>query len=312
MHHGATENTEFRLVFKQRSILFLLSALSASVVNLGCETAPKDTPPLPPGPALTYDKLQSGHAARVAPITQMWSRSEVEFRWTAEDGDREFEDGDGPLIVRPPHELALAIGKLGRTRFWLGCDADRYWLFDLADDKRVAYVGRQDNVYRAARQVLPIPLRPDQIITLLDLTPLPPPEAVGEHVLVTRSGDEHLIVLPPDRKLAGLTRLVRMDAAYRVTSIELLDRRGRALITADLSRFDPMRIADLPIEQRPDIAERVHITIGTDEDATAITIFVKSATFGENEVKDKQFEFETLVKALKVDEVVDVDRTDQR
>lgn len=299
------------MVLTHRSILLFISVLSASVVNFGCETAPKDPPALPPGPAYSYEKLQAGHAARVAPITQMWSRSEVEFRWTAEDGDREFEEGDGPLIVRPPHELALSIGKLGRTRFWLGCDAQRYWLFDLADDERIAYVGRQNNVYRAARQVLPIPLRPDQIITLLDLTPLPDPTDLGGDVLVTRSGDEHLIVLPPDRKIAGLVRMVRMDAAFRVTRIELLDRFGAPVITADLSRFDRMRIDDLPTERRPDIAERIHITIGAGEDATEITIFVQSATFGENKVRDKQFDFQTLVKALKIDRVIDVDRVEQ-
>jgi len=296
----------------RKAILFTLSALSVCVVNIACESTPTDAPPdAPPRPALSYAQLHAGHAARIAPIDQFWSRSVMEIRWTDEDGDRHFEQGDGPLIVRPPNELALAIGKLGNTRFWLGGNAERYWLFDLAGDERIAYVGKQSQVTHAARQVLPLPIRPDQLIGLLDITPLPSPDAVADDVLITRDGDDHVILLPPEERLAGLMRKLRIDDRHRVTQIELMDRRGRMILTADLSRFARMDIEGMPSGGEPYVAQRIHITIGAGEDATAITLFARSATQGKNKVKDQQFDFDTLVKALKIDRVIDVDQPTQ-
>ena len=286
--------------------------LSVGLFLVGCETTPTDDQPTPPKPALTYAQLQAGHAARVAPIDQLWARGELVIRWTDDKGERRMEQGEGPLILRRPNELAFAVGKFGQTRFWLGCDQNRYWLFDLGDDKRVAYVGRQKNIANARQQVLPLPIRPDRLLILLDVLPLPDPATVGDQVVVARDGEDHLIVLPPEPQLHGLMRKLRMDEQFRVTEIDLMDRRGRRIMLAKLGAFDPMTLDDQPEEQYPDVAEAVHITLGDHEDATTIIIRPLAARQGTSKVKDRQFDFDALVKAMKIDEVVDVDQAPER
>jgi hypothetical protein len=284
------------------------SCLLLAMSIFGCESTPTDDEQAPPKPALSYAELQAGHAARVAPIDQLWARGELVIRWTDDKGERRMEQGEGPLIVRRPSELAFAVGKFGKTRFWLGCDKDRYWLFDLADDKRVAYVGLQKNIAHAQRQVLPLPIQPDRLLILLDVLPLPDPGDVGEQTIVVRDDDDHLVVLPPDPQLHGLIRKLRIDGQFRVTEIDLMNQRGQRVLLAKLGAFDPMTLDNRPEAEYPDVAEGIHVTLGDHRDATTIVIRPLAARQGTSKVKDRQFDFDALVKALKIDEVVDVDR----
>lgn len=280
--------------------LALLSLVA--LVNIGCEPATNVQPDPPPAPPLSYDQLRSTHNARIADVDRLWARSVVEVRWTDDEGRGHFEQGDGPLIVRKPDELALAIGKLGNTRFWLGCDGERYWLFDVGDKQRLAYVGRQDNIANARRSVLPLPIQPTRLIGLLDITPLPD----TDDALVTRDGDDHLIVLPPDDDLAGLLRKIRMDAKGRITEIELMDGRGRTVLLAELSRFQRMPLEGRPPGAHPWLAGRIHIIVPRAD--ASVTLFIHDPSEGAGRIKDKQFDFDALTRALKIDRVVDVDR----
>lgn len=282
----------------------VLSCLLGALL-CACESTPTtsgDAQPLdPPQP---YAELATAYNRRVAPIRRVWSRAVVEIEWTDGDGKKHLEQGEGPMIVRKPGELALAIGKLGVTRFWLGCGQDRYWFFDLADDKRVAYVGKQDRAVLSRTRALPIPMRPDRLIRLAGITALPvfdDPSVVH----VERTAEGHRITLPADRELGGLRTQVNIDGQSRATRVRLMTARGELLVDASLARFEPMRIEGQPPGAWPDVARRIEVMLPRHQ--AKIDLFIEQLTDSEDKVKDVQFDFDRLTKALKVDAIEDVD-----
>lgn len=283
---------------------FRQSGLALLVVAglCGCQKA-KDRKgatdvPLPP---MTYAQIAESYNARVERVQTLWVRSVVEIRWKDKDGKKHFEQGDGPLIIRKPSELALAIGKLGNTRFWLGCDADRYWLFDLHKPRK-AYVGKQSNVANAARQVLPLPIRPDQMIGLIGLRSLPDTDQAQVEI----DGGRYRLTLPPDQALGGMQPVLWLDAQIRPVRIQLRDGRPSVIVDAELSKYSRMKLSDAAPGAWPSLATRVHMVLG-DGQAT-VTLFMRNPIDGTSKIKDAQFNFEKLVKLLKVEQVEDVDQ----
>ncbi len=273
------------------------------VLCIGCEPVKTRGDGAPTLGRMTYEQVRAAYNDRIAPIDTLWVRSVVEIRWTDEEGDRHFEQGDGPLIVRRPSELALAIGKLGNTRFWLGCDAKRYWLFDL-EDPRTAYVGEQDNIARAAQQVLPLPIRPDQLIGLIGLQPLP--DAAG--ATVEAQTEHYRVTLPASPALGGLEARMKIDTDFKPVHIALLDAQRRTIVDATLESFTRMRLEGRPPGAWPWMPQRVHVVLGQGE--AQITLFMRDPAEGGDKVRDVQFDFERLVKAHQIapDRVIDVDQ----
>jgi hypothetical protein len=288
-------------------LLCALCALCGAIA--GCqttETTDGDGPPLdPPRP---YAELAADYNQRIALIERIWSRSVVEVEWIDREGKKQLEQGEGPLIVRKPGEMALAIGKLGVTRFWLGCDDERYWFFDLAEDRRTAYVGRQDRIATERSESLPLPIRPDRLIRLAGITPLPRYDDASA-VRVERTPTGHRITLPADKALGGLVMRTTVDDACRATRIELLMPDGRLLIDAALSAFARMEITGQPPGAWPEIARRIRVALPYHR--AEVSLFIEKLTDDPTRVKDVQFDFDKLTAALRVDRTVDID-TDPR
>jgi hypothetical protein len=255
-------------------------------------------------PKVSYEELAAKYNARIEPITTYRVSSVVEIRWVDEDGKKHFEQGEGLLVIRRPSEMALTIGKLGNPHFWLGSDAERYWLFDLGDKPRLAYVGKQASIANVKRRVLPLPIRPDQLIGLIGLRPMPETHAATVEV----DSKLYRVTLPPDQALGKLQPRIWVDAQHRPHRIQLLDAKQRVLVDAKLGSFARMRRANQPPGAWPWMPQRVELSLG-DGDAT-VTLFIRKPTDGAGKIKDVQFDFDRLRRAHKIEDanVIDLDR----
>lgn len=284
--------------------------LSLAGCNEPAKTGGNDAPPLnPPQP---YAEIAAAYNQRVQVIERIWSRAVVEVEWIDKAGKKQLEQGEGPLIVRKPGELALAIGKVGITRFWLGCDDEYYWFFDLPDNNRTAYFGRQDQIAHEQSQSLPLPLRPDQLIRLAGVTALPTFDdpSAADAVKVERIAGGHRITLPPEQGFGGLVMRTTIDADYHATRIELLTSKGQLMVDATLSAFKRMEITGQPPGAWPSIARRIRVALP--QHKAQVTLFIEKLTDDPDKVKDAQFDFKRLVKLLKVDRTLDIDKEKPR
>lgn len=273
----------------------LLLCLIAGGLISGCEQQ-KDTRPDAGDVVLpSYAQIAAAHNARVKPIKQFRSRAVVEFEWIDADGDKQFEQGDGPLRYRTPDQLALTISKADVDLYWLGCDANRYWLFDLHAKPRTGWVGSHAKASNQQRTNAPLPIRPDQIVGLLGFGPL------DEKAKATVSAhtDGYLIRYPPDPARDEQVVELVLKPQYGVQSVRITDKRDQVVLTAALSQFNRMEIEGLPPGAWPWVAEKVHIELPREK--TKVDLFSRDPWDGGDSVKDIHFDYARLVKALKVD-----------
>ncbi len=278
--------------------LVIVSVLLVSPV--ACEQSKDILPdldlPAPP-PAEKLIELQNANAE---PIDQLYTRAVVKITWHDEKDKKRFEEADGPLIYRRPTDLALALGKLGETWYWLGSDDERFWILDLHSDPRVAHVGSHA-VAQANPQASPLPIRPDDLVVLMGVGKLPRVE--GLTVELTDKG--YLLRYPPDPARNGVRREVTMDGLARIVRVVLYDRRGEVL--ADAKRINPFRmeIRELPFEQQPWLARNTIIEIPTRR--STVEIFMPRTTRGKDKVRDVQFDFDKLVKVQRIEQIENLD-----
>ena len=295
------EGTEARRGFIASTLrAFVPSCLCAFLI--ACQPA-KDAAAPPSAPVLSTSEIREGYNRRVEKIERLWARPIVEIRWVDAEGKSHFEQGDGPLIVRKPHDLALAIGKAGNVFMWLGRNAERYWLFELRppkDQPTTAYVGRIDELDRIDPRKLPLPVRPDQLIELLGITELPD----GIEVAITEPPNAGYAVLGPVPG-SGARTYWSLDEKLRPTRVGFIDpASGEVIAEAELSNYKPLPITGAPPGAWPDIATTVEIKVPASR--ANLKLILSDFTDDPAKIKDAQFDFERLVAANKPQQVREI------
>jgi hypothetical protein len=249
------------------------------------------------------------HNDRVRRLNRMWSRAVVEIDWVDAKGKARFEQGDGPLILRKPHELALAVGKLGNTMYWLGSDADRYWLLQLdppKDKPRTAYVGHHGPGAEADLERMPLPIRPDLLMQVMGISTVAlPSEDPG--VNIAQADTEAVVLHIESADSPGMRELTFDPAKARLQRVVIRDGDGEVIAEAGLSRYKTVELRGVPKGGWPEIPHRIEVRLPRRQ-ATA-TLFLSQTTDGraEDKVRDAQFDLERLLRAFRIDRVEVID-----
>jgi len=299
---------------RQRCTTAFALALLLGALLAGCASSPTAEKPPREGAPPSYDDVARRYNERAEKLDQVWARAVVRIAYETEDGDTRREQGEGHLQLIQPARLALSIGKLGETLVWLGCDRERYWLFELHDTEQVQ-VGRHENLGRPCNRRAGLPAHPLDIIELLGVTPLPrtwPGVEDGTPVGETAwsSSGDYLIVDAPG--YAGYRRLFLDPQSLLPERIEIFTHpeRERSL-TAALSEYAPVRIRSG--EARPPTATRV--IIESDRDPGSITIDLADMTdgrFRSDRLTADVFNFENLVDIFRPARVIVLDERCER
>ena len=274
-------------------LMFRLGVFAIAMAALiGCDGSKVILPDLDLPPAPPAAKLIEQQNRNVAPLDQLYTRAVVKITWYDRDGKRRFEEADGPLIYRRPGDLALALGKLGETWYWLGCDEERYWILDLNSDPRQAHVGTHAAAGNDA-QASPLPIRADELVEVMGFGKLSNPP--GLRVETTRKG--YVLSYPADAR-SGVRREVTLDGQSRIVRVRLLDRRGEVI--ADAQKVTPFRmeIREIPFDDQPWLMRTTKIEIPAQR--TTVEVFMPRTTRGEGKVRDVQFDFDKLIKIQKI------------
>ncbi len=248
----------------------------------------------------SYAEVREKYNARAGKVEKLWSRAVVEMEYFDEEKQgRKFEQGDGHLILVKPDWVALSVGKAGQTVVWAGRDPLRYWLFVMGDDKR-AYVGKVANIGKPGTKSLGLPISLDQIMVLSGLEELPeqPPDSAAS---VAWHGKQLRVNLPA----ANVDMLIDPET-WLATQIRVY-KGDQVQVMSTLSEPETVTINNQPPGAFPQIQSHIVITYPGKVDS--LKLFLSGMTDGDEggKIKPAVFEFETLVKLLKVGRVVELD-----
>ena len=255
--------------------------------------------------AVAQDLLER-YNARTAKIEQFSARGVIEVRWTDERGKRRFEQGDVHFLYRKPDQVALSISKAFERIYWLGCDSQRFWWFDLNPHDEfpdTAYVGRHEYLDRPGDIEVFIP--PRQLIELLGVTDLPP-EAQVATVQPLRGPEKSAVAFRAPAEFAGLPgeRYTTVGAVTaQPLAITFVDAHGGTLARAELSGYKPITTPGKPLGAVPAVATRITATLPGRGVELKIVLFAESLTGDPEKFSDSQFDFEALQRALRPERV---------
>jgi len=269
------------------------------VALTGCESIPR-TAPQQPSQMPSYQELVARYNKNLARVDRLWARTVVELTWHDEKGTH-HEQGDGNLIVILPNQVALSIGKLGHTGMWAGCDAHRYWLFDLRKNHDKLFVGTHNQAQRQRSHHWPLPVKPNELTVLLGLTPIQSAPAVTPTVAWDNAA---FVIEPVSRRL----RLWIDPNTARPVRIDLLDETGRKRVTCLLSRWKRVTLENTPPGALPWAATRLEISLIGQEGE--MTLFLSDLTDGraDHKIKDRAFDLDHLIKIFKPTKWVNLDK----
>lgn len=289
--------------------LLLTIALVLSAALVGCATEQRSANPTPylPEPVQTeaedlpsYAELAQRYNANVEKLDRLRASTVVAMRWTDEEGERHYEQGEGLFLFMQPERVTLTVGKLGDAKLWAGANAERYWMFDLRDSG-TAYVGAHENVGKPCVEQLPLPVNPRAVPYLLGLLPLdesladmaPPVEELRGHYLIEPPGVNVRMLLHPETALP-----VRVD---------LTDEQGRSAIVALLEDYGTVEQEGVGTDASARIPQRAAFH-ALDNDAE-LTLHLSDATDGRrfDTIKDEMFDFDAILADQEPAEVVNLD-----
>lgn len=290
----------------------LLGALVAAVIG-GCATQPEPDPKpaysdrgIVLAPAPPYAEVAKAYNQRIAGLTQMRGSAVVRIDYINEKGERERTQGEGLIQLVTPDRLALNIGKVSTTLFWLGSDDKRYWWFDLTGDTRVAFVGTHDRFDPELGQRLGIVAPPRDLVRLLSVLPLPEGPSAGR---TDRSKDGAYVgVLLPLAGGGGSQRFWLDPKDYFPQQVELLDASGASTLIARLER--PIMVTTSAGGNLPRLPGRA--TIYHPASKALFILDLDDLTDGKDRISPKAFEFDELVKTFHPDKIVNLDERSKR
>ena len=251
--------------------------------------------------------LLATYNARAEKVQRLWARVDVTIWQTGEDGRRQREQGDGIVAYQKPDELALALGKLGDTWYWLGSNAQRFWWFDLnpQDDRpNTAYVGRHEDLDSTnARSGVLLP--PRQLIELLGITTLP---AAAEQVAVepVRGREQTAVTFRVPVTFGGRPAFQQIRVGTITShpmSIEFIDTDGQLLASAQLGGYKPLPTPGAPLGAWPAVPTRITALLPEHGVELKIVVDSPSLTSEEEKFSDAMFDFDAIRADKKPQEV---------
>lgn len=257
---------------------------------------------------ITYAELAGQYNAAVKPMTALWSRADIDIEWIEvdDDGKRKYrsESGNGKFIMRRgdgPVQTAMTVEKIGKIYLWAGSNQTNYYLFDRVDgDNRKLYVG--EHAHQGPRQSFPLPIHPSMVPVLLGLESLPASLPRGEtQITIDLYGEQYLLSMPE----LGLRMLIDPET-FRPTRVDLTDRKGFSVLTAKLTGKLSVEGGGEVNGQPPILCEKAEVYVSGYE--SRFTLDFQSATTSTRRIKDQMFDLAALKKALKPDQVIDLDQ----
>jgi outer membrane lipoprotein-sorting protein len=294
-----------RVMKRWRTPGLVMGALGAMALTMSACTTQSERPAgtneaapavnLPELP--TYAEVASRHNASVERIKQFKGAATLRIDFLNDKGDRQREQGEGRIQLIKPDRLALDIGKVSTTVFWLGSDSDRYWWLDMSGDKRYAFVGQHAKFDPDLGRRIGIVVAPMDLIRLLGIVPL---AESGGRTFWSRDG----ALLGVESALVGgaKQRTWFEPATLQPRQIELYDAKGKNVLSAQLENFVAVELV-APTTNPPKVPGRIRVY-----HAESKSLFILDIDdLRDDHISTQAFDLPFLVQRMRIDQIVDLD-----
>ncbi|MCC7409258.1 MAG: hypothetical protein IT442_14425 [Phycisphaeraceae bacterium] len=262
---------------------------------------------------------------RAGQMSRLWSRLEIELRWRDERGESRFERGEGTLVLADADKLAADIGKAGQTGFWLGANADRYWIVNAQADPRMAYVGRSARFTPEKFALLTdfaMPIAPGDFARLLGLHPVTAPTVAASVPSSQPVGDLFRVDWDTSKAAWVFKQVSDTDGRqwwtwFRQTDglverVELHDGEGATVLVAELTHPQRVRTKGLSDSKDwPYLASQVKVRLTRINARMTLSLSDPRGGDEEGRIKDRLFDPAFIIERhFKVDprRIVDLDQ----
>lgn len=292
----------------------LLVSLLVAAAGLGACTSDKVDEPEPvvvpavakPGPA--YAEVAAKYNANAEHLRQLFAPVVVRMRYTDREGKEHNEQGEGRLQVIQPAHVAMSVGKVGETFFWLGSDSQRYWWFDLSGKRRLMYVGAHGNYEQSQARRVGVVVAPLDLVRLLGIVALP---AQGQTQM---SEDGTLIGVTTDLE-GGMRQRTWIDPkTYLPTKIELFTLKTVVGGANGKAEWQCELVAELSLPDGVDVKGRgerprvnTRVVIAHEASHSQITLDLSDMQDGVGRMVPEAFEPAALAKQMRADVIYDLD-----
>ncbi|MGV6814884.1 MAG: hypothetical protein ACWA5W_07755 [Phycisphaerales bacterium] len=270
------------------------------MLMIGCSSTGKvDVSKL--GPPISAIELAERHNERVDRIQSLWARVSVRANGVDRQGKTYEEQGEGHLQIEKPNNVSLSIGKLGETYFVFGANASEYWAFNLADkDRKLGQIGRVDLVTPQKTAQLGLPIHPAELLALSGLMPIELAHASGTRW--TDDGKSVGISIPAHW---GAITLWFDPRTLLVVRSQAFDQQGQLIADASLSRYKEAIVSDQSTQMVPG---KIELTSPADSGWVRIELSEPRS----KKINRRVYQPKKLIRAYRIDEVIDLDADDPR
>jgi hypothetical protein len=293
---------------EQRMKRLVLVPFTAALLGLAACSPTKAPEPGMPAPGNTipgppYAEVAAKYNANTANLHQLFAPVTVRLQYDDKNGARHEEQGDGRLQIVQPDHVAMSVGKVGETFFWLGSDSQRYWWFDLSGKPRAMFVGVHENYEKSQARRVGAVVAPLDLVRLLGIMPLPESEKGGQTQM---SADGRSIGVTTQLEGGGRQRtwITWVEpGTYLPTKIELYNTRGECELVSELSEPDGVDVKGTAF--RPQVNKRIKIAHASSR--SLITLDLSDMQDGVGRMVPEAFDPAVLAKQLRAEKIYDLD-----
>jgi hypothetical protein len=264
--------------------------------------------PIARGAVPAYADVAAAYNARVQRLERLSSSIGVVVRAKNAEGNPLREQVEGNLQVALPANVAMRLDKV-ETLFYLGSNDTKYWWFDLTGDK-TALVGRHDRATPETVASFGLPVHPLDLLEVLAVKPIP--NAGGNdatHAQLAWSNDGHWLMLTLPGRWSGQRRFTLDPKTCDPSRIELLDRAGRTVVSAILSKYAEVEVSG-DARVHPRMPTQVEVELPT-QDATAVLLIPHPVNPGDAQ-RPKLFALDALLQLYRITKITDIDNPPPR
>ena len=297
---------------RRRAVVLAVVCAAAALGGCAAERAGGVAPADASRPAPSYEEVASRYNERASRLERLWARAVVELRWRDKDGKKRWEQGDGALQRLAPDRFSLSVNKLGERIALVGCDAERFWLFEFGEPTLVSVALNQNAASPCCDQT-GLAASPLDIVDMLGVLPMPTGEAArraNASVGWTARGDDLRVEFDVR---SGRMRIEYPPGGVGPSRIALLVREPgglREALVARLDSYEPVTILGEGAV-RPRLASRIFIT--DPAAGSEVRLGLTDMSSGRPEqLPDAAFDFDALLDVFGPARIIVLDRRCER
>lgn len=292
--------------------IFLLCLVAGVSVLSACTGEKADEPqnaaPVAPKSGPPYAEVAAKYNANAEHLRQLFASVTVRLMYFDKDGVEHKEQGEGRLQVIQPDHVAMSVGKVGETFFWLGSDSHRYWWFDLSGKRRLMYIGAHGNYEQSQARRVGVVVAPLDLVRLVGIVGLP------EQGQTQMSQDGTLIGVTTDVE-GGMRQRTWIDPkTYLPTKIELFALKTVVGGANGTAAWQCELVSELSLPDGVDVKGRgerpktnTRVIIAHEASRSQITLDLADMQDGSGRMVPEAFDPATLAKQLRADVIYDLD-----